>query len=149
MTATTHRKDLTFGDFHVLHRFRWAFQCVRCEEIVFLNERVISLPTWASISAEGGYEFRDLATYPREVYFVPIRAFRRLCRYAGLEPGLVLNTMFRLSMIAVSECTSATQFQVQFLHDITPRMGAPLEACGYIIEKRRLVESAGRKRRLR
>lgn len=138
MAGTTHRKDIGYSEFFVLHRFRTARQAITCEGIVDLGERMVPYPTWGR-GKNNVYVFHSLKGYRKEVIWFPVGDFRRLCRYANLSPGKVLHTLYRLSMLAVLENDGETSFKCQFSAEGGNQWNVPAGTFGYLIEKRRLI----------
>lgn len=113
--ATRHRKDMQHMDFYVLSRFVHAIRqvCInsRCPALE-LGTITMLLPTWYLSGA--GWGLAGYREYTEPAFGIPRNHMQTMCDYLGIEMRVVLDVLFRFSMLAVVPGTLATDLKPRF-----------------------------------
>jgi hypothetical protein len=141
---TLHRKDITWDEFDLLARFCYAINKIRGHNgrlHYLLGNIEIWLPVWSI--ARSGWILSQYKPFKREAIGLETCDFRLICRYLRVKEAFLVNTLFRLSMLAVvpkQSISTPRMHRMEFLGvPIDQEMWAPREfdCVGFIIERRR------------
>lgn len=98
-----HRKDLSESDFRLLALFCFGLQKLEDETGAsiywMLGEIPLLLPVW--YLSGSGWQFSSYKSYTYQAIWIETRHFRRIGKYLQLPEEVLINMLYRFSMIAV------------------------------------------------
>jgi hypothetical protein len=141
MSETLHRKDISSADFTLLARFCRALQILQTDHVselaLFLGQIRLFLPVW--YNPAGFWRLSRYKEFNKEAIGIDTADFRRICRYLMVKENVLVNTLYRLSMLAVLPYQSVLdppKFRQQF-YGVMEIM--PSSHFGFVIERRRAM----------
>lgn len=141
--STLHRRDINGTDFRLLARFCRALQNLNDENgrlPYVLGEIEMYLPVWSL--GQFGWQLAGYKSFDREALGIERADMRRICRYLRVHESSLVDTLFRLSMLAVippEKICERPRFRMEFLGTCIDHLGLvpPQKAMGFIVERRR------------
>lgn len=142
MSETIHRRDINPGDFRILAKFCGAMNKLsqdNAELLYYLGEVLMFLPVW--YKSAGDWRLSKYKGFKNEAIGIATADFRRICRYMDMKEPVVINTLFRMSIVAVAGWQS-TLDKPRFRQDFAGVPYSMLEGdvvCyeGFVLEMRR------------
>jgi hypothetical protein len=110
------------------------------EELLwYLGEVKLYLPVW--FSSAGTWRLSRYKEFTQEAIGISTADFRRICRFIGVKEPIVINVLYRLSMLAVTGCQSVLdrpKYRQEFYGLPFRDLGDELmSSFGFILEMRR------------
>lgn len=148
MSSTLHRKDMTHADFLILAKFSWLFQQSACDSatlncglVCYLGEVSMNLPIWCK--SNNDWKLDRFKEFKREAVGIESSALRNMCRYLELKEHVVIDVLFRFSMLSVvagQKTFEKRRFRMHFFGEVKTSMCVvePSDGFGFVIERRRL-----------
>jgi len=148
MSSTLHRRDIGRDELLLLAHFSRVIQNLQPDSsltfalgsvyVVGLVE--VLLPVW--YQAGSGWRLSTYKPFKIEVIGIETATFRRICRYLHVKESVLVNCLFRLSMLAVvrgQRNYDPPRFRMRFIGEFKGYEGCcpPEEAFGFIVERRR------------
>jgi len=149
MATTVHRKDMSATDFKLLARFSALIQHydhygikMNFGTIYSLGMFRMLLPVW--ISKYDGWKLDRYKDFRQEAIGIELYTLRNMCRYLDVKECVMVNTLFRFSMLAVApqkKINDKPKFRIPFVGSVLgfERIVEPDECIGFVIEKRRAM----------
>lgn len=138
-----YRKDVTSGDFEILHRLKGTFINLRKKGLVTsyteyeFNPFFKPLfPIWRARNGEWGISFFKEEKKP--LIALPVRDFKKICAVAKIDYINALRVLFNLSILAAYE-TNLTKKNVNHKFQVKLYTGKVVEVI--IVEQRRFSEN--------
>lgn len=141
MSETIHRRDITSGDFRILAKFCGALKNLQDnndELLWYLPLATMYLPVW--YKSCGKWHLSRYKEFKMEAIGIQTSDFRRICRYMGVKEHIVINTLYRMSILSVA-CKQSTcenpKFRKEFVALPYSLDGEPQWHIGFVLEMRR------------
>jgi hypothetical protein len=142
MPDTLHRRDIGAADFRILAKFCSALDTLQQgdEELLwYLGEVKMYLPVW--FRSAGVWGLSRYKEFTQEAVGISTIDFRRICRFIDVKEPVVINVLYRMSILAVAGWQSVLdrpKYRQEF-HGVPFRdLGDELmSSFGYILEMRR------------
>ena len=149
MAATIHRKDMTAADLHLLAMFSYLIQRydhysikMNFGLIYTLGAVKMLLPVWHR--SANMWRLERYKEFTQEAIGVDVSTLRNVCRYLGVKECVLVNTLYRFSMLSVvpgQKSYERPKFRIPFYGAVLGIEGIaePDECIGFVIEKRRAM----------
>lgn len=144
MPATLHRRDISSADFALLARFSRAIEILQTDDdelVWYLGQIRLFLPVWYNTA--GFWRLSRYKEFNKEAIGIDTADFRHICRYLMVKENVLVNTLYRLSMLAVLPYQSVLdppKFRQEFWGvTYTTLSKRPCSHFGFIIESRRAM----------
>lgn len=143
MSTTVHRKDISAQDFNLLARFCTALQTLQGLNGLLawcLGEVTMLLPVW--YKSGNTWRLSHYKEFQREAIGIETADFRLVCRYIECRESVMIDILFRMSILAVvpgQRMLEKKRFRQEFIGTPVSRVGsvAPTSCIGFVLEKRR------------
>lgn len=142
--ATVHRRDMRSSDFRLLADLSRAYSINNPDSptsfgpVYELGLVEMTLPVW--YKAGSGWQLSQYRQFAQQAIGIETAVFRRMCRYIQYKESIVVQTLFKFSMLAVidgQKLYEGPRFRMPFLVESdVPWLGDT--RFGFVVERRRL-----------